>query len=171
MKRPAILFVAPVGCNCCWFCVCCITSAVPVIDAEFPRVRFSNVSIYGCTAHDILPGPCVPFQDRLGRSVDRFRVDDGREGCGVRGCRKKQLRDREIIIRWDHTLAMWRWFFKLKRIFRSRLTGEWHSVAILDFVGHRFLAIRIPTRDGSSGASSRAPLEGWRDCKVIDLFL
>ena len=41
----------------------------------------------------------------------------------------------------------------------ARLTGEWHSVAILDFVGHRCLAILIPTRDGSWGASWRAPLE------------
>jgi hypothetical protein len=46
-----------------------------------------------------------------------------------------------------------------RRICFARLTGEWHNVAILDFVGHRCLAIRIPTRDGSWVASSRAPSE------------
>jgi hypothetical protein len=43
---------------------------------------------------------------------------------------------------------------------KKALTGEWHSVAILDFVAQKFHAIPIPTRDGSLGESWRVLLEG-----------
>ena len=47
----------------------------------------------------------------------------------------------------------------------TRLTCEWHNVAILDFVGRRCLAIPIPTRDGSWGGSWQAPSVVWHDCR------
>ena len=70
----------------------------------------------------------------------------------------------EVILLWMKCIAI----ICRKLFCPSRLTGEWHSVAILDSVEHRFLAIPIPTRDGSWGASWRVPWEEWRDYDSIN---